>query len=82
MAPRLANTLQPALDGWIDQIRVLVERAGSLEDIRDGLEALLPNMTLQQYADAMAQALAAAALAGRYEIVQEAAAGGTGVGNG
>lgn len=82
MAPRLARELQPAVDGWIDQVRALVERAASLDEVRDGLQALLPDMTLQQYADAMAQALAAAALAGRYEIVQEAAAGATGVGNG
>jgi phage gp29-like protein len=80
MAPRLAQRVAPAVDGWIDQVRVLVNRAQSLEEIRDGLEQLLPGMTLQQYADAMAQALAAAALAGRYEILQEAAAGAGGNG--
>ncbi len=75
MQARLAQQMQPALDGWVEQIRALVERATSLEEIRDGLEALLPGMTLEQYAQAMAEALAAAALAGRYDVLQEAAGG-------
>lgn len=70
LAP-LDRSLQPATAEWLDTIRALVDRAASLTDIRDGLEALLPEMTLDQYADAMAQALAAAALAGRYDILQE-----------
>ena len=72
MATRLSDSAAPAVDGWIDQIRALVDRAASLEEIRDGLQALLPDMTLDQYAAAMAQALAAAQLAGRYEVLQEA----------
>jgi phage gp29-like protein len=72
MAPRLAQDLAPAVDGWIDQVRQLVMRASSLEEIRDGLEKLLPGMTLDQYAAAMAEALRAAQLAGRYEVLREA----------
>ncbi|MDD5028513.1 MAG: DUF935 domain-containing protein [Rhodoferax sp.] len=72
MLPQLSRTTAPAVAGWIDQVRALVERAGSLEDIRDGLELLLPGMTLDQYAAAMAEALRAAELAGRYEVLQEA----------
>ena len=49
-----------------------MDGAASLQDIRDGLEQLLPDMTLEQYAQAMAEALAAAQLAGRYEVLQEA----------
>ena len=48
----------------------------SLEDIRDGLVQLIPDMTLEQYAAAMSEALAAAQLAGRYEVLQEAAGNG------
>ena len=78
MAPRLAGNLAPAVDDWIGQVRGLVERAQSLAEIRDGLHELLPGMTLDQYATAMAEAMAAAYLAGRYEVLQEAAAtGGT-----
>lgn len=73
MAGRLSQDLAPALDQWIGQIRGLVDRSSSLAEIRDGLEQLLPGMTLDQYAQAMAEALRAAQLAGRYEVLQEAA---------
>ncbi|KEH09147.1 hypothetical protein GY14_14600 [Delftia tsuruhatensis] len=72
MQPQLARSADPAISAWIDQIRELVMRAQSLEDIRDGLEQLLPNMSLDQYAAAMAEALTAAHLAGRYDVLQEA----------
>lgn len=74
-ADRLDDDLQPITGQWIARIRQLVEGAESLEQIRDGLAELLPDMSIEQYAEAMAQALAAAALQGRYEIVQEAANG-------
>lgn len=77
MAGRLSQDLAPALDRWIGQIRGLVDRSSSLAEIRDGLEQLLPGMTLDQYAQAMAEALRAAQLAGRYEVLQEAARSGT-----
>lgn len=71
-AALLARSAAPAVGGWVEQIRALVERAGSLQEIRDGIEQLLPDLTLDQYAAAMAEALAAAQLAGRYEVLQEA----------
>jgi len=76
MQPQLAGNLAPAVGAWIDQVRGLVQRASSLAEIRDGLDALLPGMTLDQYAAAMAVALRAAEMAGRYEVLQEAAATG------
>ena len=78
LAVQLAQRAAPAVDGWIDAVRALVQEAGSLQDIRDGLARLLPDMSLDDYAAAMGQALAAAQLAGRYEVLQEAA----GVGHG
>ncbi|UQY32642.1 DUF935 domain-containing protein [Pseudomonas fulva] len=74
-ADRLDDSLQPITGEWIEHIRAMVEQAQSLEQIRDGLAALLPDMSVEQYAEAMAQALASAALQGRYEILQEAASG-------
>lgn len=74
-ADRLDDDLQPITGAWIAQIRQLVESAESLEQVRDGLAALLPDMNIEQYAEAMAHALAAAALQGRLDIVQEAAGG-------
>ena len=76
MAPQLAAAARAPAAAWVEQIRALVGRAASLEDIRDGLAALSPDMTLDQYAAAMAEALAAAQLAGRYEVLQEAAGNG------
>lgn len=73
MQPQLAANLAPAVGAWLDQVRDLVMRAQSLADIRDGLDALLPDMTLDQYAAAMAVALRTAEMAGRYEVLQEAA---------
>ncbi|BBT16237.1 Mu-like prophage FluMu protein gp29 [Metapseudomonas otitidis] len=74
-ADQLDDALRPATDQWITRIRDLVQTAESLDEIRDGLEQLLPDMNLEQYADAMAQALVAAALQGRTEILQEVARG-------
>ena len=71
-ADQLARDAAPAVDHWIGRIRDLVQRAKRLEEVRDGLLALAPDMTLDDYASAMQQALAAAAAAGRYDIVQEA----------
>lgn len=72
---KLDDDLQPATGEWLNQIRALVQRADSLDEIRDGLLTLMPDMTLDQYGEAMAQALAAAALKGRFDIVSEAARG-------
>lgn len=73
MQPQLARTMAPALQAWIEPIRQLVATAASLEAIRDGLEQLLPGMTLDQYATLMAEALRAAQLAGRSDVLDEAA---------
>jgi len=77
MQPQLAASLAPAVGAWMDQVRELVMRAESLAEIRDGLDVLLPDMTLDQYAAAMAVALRTAELAGRHEVMQEAAGGGS-----
>lgn len=72
---RTAADAAPAVQSWIVQIRDLVASAHSLEEIRDGLMRLYPDMTIAQYADAMTQALRAAQLAGRTDVLQEAARG-------
>ena len=72
MQAQLANVMEQATSPWFAQIRKLVESAASLEQIRDGLEQLIPNMTLDQFALAMGEAMVAAHLAGRYEVLQEA----------
>ena len=76
MQPQLAANIKAPAAAWVDKIRELVSQATSLEEIRDGIASLDPNMSLDDYAAAMAEALAAAHLAGRYEVLQEAGANG------
>lgn len=76
MRPRLAAAIRPRAAAWVEKIRELVQSAVSLEEIRDGITALDPEMSLDDYAAAMAEALAAAQLAGRYEVLREAGANG------
>ena len=72
MAGQLASSAAPAVSAWLGQIRSLVMRSNSLHEIRDGLAELLPHMTLDQYAAAMGEALQAAQLAGRWDVLSEA----------
>ena len=69
LAAQLGDRLAPAGRAWIDQVRQLAVRVGSLDELRDGLQLL--DLDLDAYADAMAEALTAATLAGRYEVLQD-----------
>lgn len=60
----LARRADPIVAGWIDQIEALVRRAGSLEEIRDGLLALLPDIDTDQFGQVMQHALTIAGVAG------------------
>jgi phage gp29-like protein len=73
---RIDTDLQPITGQWIGALEELVRQADSLEALRDALEQLLPGMTTEAFAEAMAQALAAANLAGRSDLLDEAAGGG------
>ena len=68
MIGQLDKTLQPAVGKWLEDIKGLVDRSESLEQVRDGLIELYPDMSIAEYADALAQALTAAHLAGRSEL--------------
>jgi phage gp29-like protein len=71
MASQLDRQIAPGASKWIKQIREAVDRAQSLQELREYLLRLAPDMSLDEYADAMAQALTAATLAGRYEVTEE-----------
>lgn len=75
VADRVDMALQASTDNWIGRIRALVDTTNSLEQLRDELVQLLPGMTLEQYADAMGLALAAAVLQGKDDIVEEMRSG-------
>lgn len=72
MARLLDRDLSAAGGQWVEQIRDLVDttitNGGTLDDLRDALLALSPDMDLGQYADAMATALTAATLKGRADV--------------
>lgn len=72
MASQLDKALQPTMTRWIGSLRDLVDKAKTLEELRDAVYALAPDMTIDDYATVMAQALAAAALTGRHDIVDAA----------
>ena len=58
------------LDDMVEQIKELLDTVHSLEEFRDRLIEIYPDMTTSQLADAMAGGLIAASLAGRYEILR------------
>ncbi|HGB3471667.1 TPA: DUF935 domain-containing protein [Salmonella enterica subsp. diarizonae serovar 61:l,v:z35] len=70
-AQQLNTALMPVMDGWVQQLQDLVNRADSLDALRSGIDALLPELSLDQYAEIMAQAMTAAQLAGRYDLMEE-----------
>ncbi len=71
MARQLDRTLAKTGTQWIAQIRAVVERAESMEQLQEAIMALAPDMSLDDYAAAMADAMTAATLAGRYDVLQQ-----------
>lgn len=63
--------MQPVTDRWIEQIKALVDKVETIEQLRDELYKLIPDMQLDDYADVMAKALTAANLAGRTELIED-----------
>lgn len=75
MTDGLDQALQPVMADWLAKVREVIDQAKTLDDVREGLLRAMPTLSLDQYAQAMRQALATAALAGRYEILQDAGGG-------
>lgn len=69
---RLVREGDAALEPWADRIRVLVDQAESLEELRDRLAELLPDLPTAAFVQLMTDALAAAHLAGRYDLIEGA----------
>ncbi|MDF3841095.1 DUF935 family protein [Pseudomonas citronellolis] len=76
MTDQLAKVMQPAVTDWSDQLRVLVDNATSLDELQEQLLQLAPELSLDQYAAAMAVGLQAANLAGRTDVQDDLAARG------
>lgn len=71
LADRLEADANAPMDEWIDALRDLVEHAGSLEEIRDGLLTRFSTLSTDSLADLMRQALVAGHLAGRAQVLDE-----------
>jgi phage gp29-like protein len=67
-ADQASGKAPAAMAALLGPIHDLVEHAGSIEEIRDGLLDLYPLMDGTQLAGLMQRALAAGSLAGRYEV--------------
>ncbi|WP_265535393.1 DUF935 domain-containing protein [Pseudomonas saponiphila] len=58
------------MDDMVEAIRSLLESVDSLEEFRDRLIEVYPEMNADQLADAMADGMAAASMAGRYDVLR------------
>lgn len=68
----LARAADPAVAQWVEQIRAVVESAQSIEQFRDGLLALVPDLDDASFARLMQQALAVAGVAGMSDALDDA----------
>ena len=68
MADRLEREAEPAMAALMEPVRRLVENAGSMQEIRDGLLNLYEEMPSEQLAQVMQKAIAAAELSGRADV--------------
>ncbi|MDX2125093.1 MAG: DUF935 domain-containing protein [Aeromonas hydrophila] len=65
---RLQAEVAPLLAGMTDAVQALVMQASTLEEIRDGLLALEPNLSHDELGALLAQAIAASELLGMLEM--------------
>lgn len=71
IADKARPFIQDAIAPWLTIITNFVEQATSLEEIRDGLIDLFPEMDDAAFAEAMGQAMLLGDLAGREEVLQD-----------
>lgn len=63
---------EPYVESWLQQVQDRLSQAESLEDFRNQLDSLIPELTFAEYAKVMAWASTTAELAGRYSVAEEA----------
>lgn len=62
---------EPYVESWLQQVQDRLSQAESLEDFRNQLDSLIPELTFAEYAKVMAWASTTAELAGRYSVAEE-----------
>ena len=73
MAESLAQAGDIVFASWMQKIAKMVDEAATTEALRDDLLAAYGDLPVDELAEVMALAFAAAELAGRYEVMQEVA---------
>jgi phage gp29-like protein len=69
-AEAMAQAADPALQAWIGTVKGIVQKAKSMDDLREQLLDAFPAMSIGDLAKAMQAGFAAATLAGRYDLLQ------------
>ena len=72
MVNQLAQTQAPYMTKWLDKINDALDKATSLEDLRDQLNEMADELDFDDYAQVFAQANLAAKLAGMQSVQSEA----------
>ncbi|MGH8043518.1 MAG: DUF935 domain-containing protein, partial [Stenotrophomonas sp.] len=67
----VADEIDPVVAGWVDKIQALVDGARDLEQVREGLLALLPQLSTEQFTRAMQHALAIGGAAGMLDGLED-----------
>ncbi|KGQ34645.1 hypothetical protein P375_00430 [Gallibacterium genomosp. 2] len=62
---------EPYVESWLQQVQDRLSQAESLEDFRNQLDSLIPELTFAEYAKVIAWASTTAELAGRYSVAEE-----------
>jgi phage gp29-like protein len=70
-AARLADEASPRIQAMVVKVRALLDQSGSLEEAREKLIALYPDLGTKDFAEVMTRALVATDLAGRSEVDSE-----------
>ncbi|WIX34951.1 DUF935 domain-containing protein [Salinicola sp. JS01] len=70
----LERDAQPVVDGWVDQLQAIVDRAESFEQLQADILKAFSDLDENQLAEVMGQAFLAANLAGRSTVSDEAGA--------
>lgn len=71
LADRLARELAPHGQAWLDKIAAELAASETLLQFRERLDALAPQLSLDDYAAVLARASTVAHLAGRAEVQDE-----------
>lgn len=69
---QVADQVQPHIDGWVDQLATMADRAGSLAELRSMILDAYTDLPADKLATAIATATQAAQAAGRYDVEAQA----------